>query len=358
MKVRQVLWIASSFWMVLIQAVWAGPQKDVGREMEREIGQRLSSPALVEARLNGWMAQAEVAEIIAIRIVEAEAGAQLVIETASGMAIAPTTSTVGNALVVDIPNAVLVLANGEDFQVASPAEGIAYISAAALNEQTVRIAITGAESAPQADISRTNDGLTISLTPVVAGAEDASEAASESNGEPSGVLAGDSAGEAPLRLVVTATRTEEDPTDVPRSVTIIPREQIEQQATVGRSLNDILGQLVPGFGPSSDRAFTENTLRGRTAAVLIDGVPQNTNARSFDRELRNIDPSAIERIEVVRGPSAIYGGDSTGGLINIITRQPTEDEFVFRSEIGVGAALGSLEGDSFGTYLQQYISAR
>ncbi|MGC1310556.1 MAG: TonB-dependent receptor [Phormidesmis sp.] len=350
MKVQQVFWLAGSFWMLWVQAAWAGSQREIGREVE----QQLSGLAPMEASLDGWMAQAEVAEITAIRIMEAEGGTQLVIETASGMAIAPTTSTVGNALVVDIPNAVLGLADGEDFQVASPTEGIAYISAAALNEQTVRIAITGAESAPQVDISRTNDGLTISLTPVMAGAEDASEAASEANGEPSGALAG----AAPLRLVVTATRTEEDPTDVPRSVTIIPREQIEQQATVGRSLNDILGQLVPGFGPSSDRAFTENTLRGRTAAVLIDGVPQNTNARSFDRELRNIDPSAIERIEVVRGSSAIYGGDSTGGLINIITRQPAEDEFVFRSEIGVGAALGSLEGDSFGTYLQQYISAR
>uniref|UniRef100_A0ACD5H2D4 TonB-dependent receptor plug domain-containing protein n=1 Tax=Desertifilum tharense IPPAS B-1220 TaxID=1781255 RepID=A0ACD5H2D4_9CYAN len=42
------------------------------------------------------------------------------------------------------------------------------------------------------------------------------------------------------------------------------------------------------------------SLRGRSAAILIDGVPLTSNY-GLDRELRTIDPDIIERIEIVRG---------------------------------------------------------
>ena len=64
--------------------------------------------------------------------------------------------------------------------------------------------------------------------------------------------------------------------------------------------------------------------------------------------MRRLDTSAVERIEVVRGPSAIYGDGGTGGVINIIIRQPSLEEATVNSEIGVSASLGKLEGDSFG----------
>ncbi|MFX7540979.1 TonB-dependent receptor plug domain-containing protein, partial [Acinetobacter baumannii] len=64
------------------------------------------------------------------------------------------------------------------------------------------------------------------------------------------------------------------------------------------------------------------TLRGRNLAVLIDGIPQSTTI-NVRRDLFNIDASAIERIEVLRGPTAIYGDGATGGVINI-TRAPGE----------------------------------
>jgi iron complex outermembrane receptor protein len=99
-------------------------------------------------------------------------------------------------------------------------------------------------------------------------------------------------------------------------------------------------------------------LRGRDVSVLIDGVPQTTNIQSFGREFRTIDPSAIERIEVVRGSTAIYGAQATGGVINIITRRPTEERLsCYVTEVGVSSALTNTE-DALGFNAQQTISGR
>ncbi|MBW0961556.1 TonB-dependent receptor plug domain-containing protein, partial [Escherichia coli] len=79
-------------------------------------------------------------------------------------------------------------------------------------------------------------------------------------------------------------------------------------------------KAVPGMSDSS-RTITEygQTLRGRSMLVMVDGVPLNTN-RDSSRNLANIDPALIERIEVIRGSSAIYGSGATGGIISITTR--------------------------------------
>ena len=87
---------------------------------------------------------------------------------------------------------------------------------------------------------------------------------------------------------------------MPRSVTVIDREQIQQQRQLTNNLPDILGQLVPGLGPPTLQNSTRNlSLRGRSALILIDGVPQNPNS-GFNTELNTIDPDVIDRIEIVR----------------------------------------------------------
>ncbi|MGD1857204.1 MAG: TonB-dependent receptor [Leptolyngbyaceae cyanobacterium] len=151
-----------------------------------------------------------------------------------------------------------------------------------------------------------------------------------------------------LRLVVTATRTEESVLDVPRAVTVIDREQIQQQRQLTNNLPDILGNLVPGLGPPTLQNSTRNlSLRGRTALILIDGVPQNSNS-GFNTELNTIDPDVIERIEIVRGPSAIYGDGATGGIINIITRSATDKPVAYDLGLSTSVGLSSVEDDSFG----------
>jgi len=62
---------------------------------------------------------------------------------------------------------------------------------------------------------------------------------------------------------VTPTRTEEREQDMPRSVTVIDREEIEQQSTLTNNLGNILGQTVPGFSPPAQKTSTrQQSLRG------------------------------------------------------------------------------------------------
>ncbi|MEM9809315.1 MAG: TonB-dependent receptor plug domain-containing protein, partial [Cyanobacteria bacterium P01_D01_bin.56] len=153
-----------------------------------------------------------------------------------------------------------------------------------------------------------------------------------------------------LRIVVTATRTEEEITNVPRSVRVIDREDLQQQLVLSNNLSDALGKLVPGFSPpplqSSTRGFT---LRGRTALVLIDGVPQNANGPGVD-EFDTIAPDSIERVEIVPGASAIYGDGATGGIVNIITRAPAEGEITYEADFGAIASLTNLDNDGSISY--------
>ena len=161
-----------------------------------------------------------------------------------------------------------------------------------------------------------------------------------------------------VEIVVTATRTSERVTNVPRSITVVNSEELRQQLGPSRDVGEALAKQVPGFAPPNQTNSTfGQTLRGRNLSVLIDGVPQTTNLRSFVRDFRNIDPSAIERIEVVRGSTAIYGAQATGGVINIITRRPTEERLSSVTEVGVSSALTNTE-DALGFNAQHTMSGR
>jgi len=124
-------------------------------------------------------------------------------------------------------------------------------------------------------------------------------------------------------VVVTAGRVQESIDEVPSSVTILNNAQIEKQATINNSISEILGFTVPGLGPSTNKATNSGqTLRGRSVLVLIDGIPQSTPLMNGNRDIRSIDPAVIERVEVIKGATSIYGNGSGGGIINYITKKP------------------------------------
>lgn len=156
------------------------------------------------------------------------------------------------------------------------------------------------------------------------------------------------------RIVVSATRRPEDVMKLPNAVTVLERDQIERLAQVSQGVGDLLAKAVPGLAtsPESQSSYSQ-TLRGRTLTVLIDGVPQSGALRQSSRDLVLIDPQMIERIEVLRGPTGVYGYGATGGLINIITRTPDEGSLSFTSELGLSVQADS--SDSVGTDLFQQV---
>ena len=131
-------------------------------------------------------------------------------------------------------------------------------------------------------------------------------------------------------LLVAASRTNHNVSDMAQTTWVIEQNEIEQQVQGGKELKEVLAQLIPGMDVSSQgRTNYGMNMRGRSMMVMVDGVRLNSS-RSDSRQLDSIDPFNITRIEVISGATSLYGGGSTGGLINIVTKkgQPeTEVEF-------------------------------
>ncbi|WP_267403806.1 MULTISPECIES: TonB-dependent receptor [unclassified Chryseobacterium] len=128
-------------------------------------------------------------------------------------------------------------------------------------------------------------------------------------------------------VILTASRKKENIKEIPSSVTIVGEKQVQAQLTVNSDITSILQYTVPSLATSSGQTSnTGQTLRGRQVLVLIDGIPQSTPLRNGARDLRVIDPTVIERIEVIKGASSIYGNGADGGIINYITRRNKSDK--------------------------------
>jgi outer membrane receptor protein involved in Fe transport len=145
-------------------------------------------------------------------------------------------------------------------------------------------------------------------------------------------------------ILVTATRTEQPAGALPGAVTVLQREEV--LASGARTADEVL-RRVPGFAlfrDTSSVAVSTPTLSvsfrglGGTSAsralVLVDGVPMNDPFGGWVHWPR-VPVQSIERVEVVRGGSVLWGNLATGGLINIVTRRPGSDR------LAVGASGGN-----------------
>ncbi len=154
-------------------------------------------------------------------------------------------------------------------------------------------------------------------------------------------------------IVVTATRSAQDPDRALARTSVITRAEIElaQAPDLLELLRQQAGVDVTRTGGPG--AQTSLFLRGSNSnhvLVLIDGVRvAAAGTGGFAWEL--IDPGLVERIEIVRGPRAArWGSDAIGGVIQIFTRQPEGQQlraaygrYRDRSlQLGVGGAEAGL----------------
>lgn len=129
-------------------------------------------------------------------------------------------------------------------------------------------------------------------------------------------------------VTVTAQKSEENVQKVPISVSVF--DDISMQDKSISSLDDI-AKYTPGLllFNASKKGLTVPSIRGIYAnitsfsspiSMYVDGVP-TLNGLGFEDALGD-----IERIEVLKGPQGtLYGKNSEAGVINIITRKPTND---------------------------------
>lgn len=129
--------------------------------------------------------------------------------------------------------------------------------------------------------------------------------------------------------VVTASGFEQNIAEAPASISVITREQLEEQSytSVIDAMKNVPGVYVTGGGNQQD--ITIRGMGSEYTLVLVDGRPisagrqTQTNGTSGGKQQLALPPLAmIERIEVIRGPmSSLYGSEAMGGVVNIITRK-------------------------------------
>lgn len=119
-----------------------------------------------------------------------------------------------------------------------------------------------------------------------------------------------------------ATKTDTPIERIPQSVSVVTQDSLEQRRP--QTLEQAIA-YVPGIVPSpwgADARFAQFLIRGfdvGTYGVFRDGLPQKVIGFSGF----NMDPYALERIDVLKGPNAVlYGETDPGGIVNAVTKRP------------------------------------
>lgn len=133
------------------------------------------------------------------------------------------------------------------------------------------------------------------------------------------------------KVVVTGTRSPKAVDKIPGAVTLVSKEEIKHTLLVTEDATAVLARTVPGYAESSQAMSNSGeTLRGRIALRLFDGVPQGSPLREGGRSATFTDMGIVERIEVINGPSASEGIGAAGGIINYLSTVPRKEGNEFR----------------------------
>ena len=138
-------------------------------------------------------------------------------------------------------------------------------------------------------------------------------------------------------VVVSASRIEQNTLEAPANVSVVNRDTIE--ATGAVRVGDALTAKVPSLYMRGSLGTSTRinggpilSLRGPGGVrVMLDGISLSDGNAGSLSSLMNINVSEIDRIEVVPGASsALYGSEAVGGVINVLTKMPTKEEYRLR----------------------------
>jgi outer membrane cobalamin receptor len=168
------------------------------------------------------------------------------------------------------------------------------------------------------------------------------------------VIAAEEAPDSIESVVVTATRSERSINEIPESVSVIRAEDIAD--TPAQALDDVLRYSASVDLPNATsyqlhptaNSLSMRGLGGIRALVLLDGVPINDPFFGYLQWSR-VPLELIDQVEIVRGGGAtLWGNYAMGGVINIRTKEPTDDQLQLE---GGGGNYGTYRANASGSYV-------
>ncbi|HUH42646.1 MAG TPA: TonB-dependent receptor [Sulfurimonas sp.] len=146
-----------------------------------------------------------------------------------------------------------------------------------------------------------------------------------------------------LEQITVATKSSKSIDGVAATVEVITQKEIQKMGA--ENLKDIIDRasglnITYGTFPNaSAKSKSSITIRGMSAngtLILLDGRRLAGEVQN-PYDLERIPASVVERVEIVKGPmSSLYGADAVGGVINIITKKPSDE-----MKIDAGARYGA-----------------
>jgi iron complex outermembrane recepter protein len=135
-----------------------------------------------------------------------------------------------------------------------------------------------------------------------------------------------------------ATKTDSPIMSTPGSIAVITREEMDVRRA--QSIRDLL-RYAPGiyFSNDTDFRFQNVSARGFAVETYLDGLRLQGGPFGAPR----VDPYLLERAEIITGPASIlYGAASPGGILNLVSKRPTENPF---GEVSVqGGSFDRIQG--------------
>lgn len=304
----------------------------------KEKTQTALNPVIKSSLIAQSTTQADLIKVTAVELYETDVGIEVVLKTANPQLLKPAkTTTVGNSVVTDIPNAVLELPKGNRFELVNPLAGIASVKVTNIDGSGVRVEITGQGAPPNAAAPRTQGEEFILGISTVGGTNAQTpqppsipqENNTQTTQQPTQSTEDDVielvvTGSAPTRYRIiessVGTRTDTPVINVPQSIQAVPEQVLEEQGvtSLGDALRNSAGVTTgrvaadaPSLTPVIRGFESENTLRNGLRDTTLGTLSEVTN---------------VERFEILKGPaSVLFGQGDLGGTVNVITKVPLND---------------------------------
>ncbi|HHP7231829.1 MAG TPA: TonB-dependent siderophore receptor [Xenococcaceae cyanobacterium] len=257
-----------------------------------------------------------VTQVTGVQVNQTEEGLELILEIVGEEKLVPLILPEGNNLVIDLLNATLALPTGDEFRESNPVPGIRKILLTQVDENSLRLTITGESQTPSAEVIPSGQNLVLNVTPEAVATEtpdEKIEVIATGEGEDNDYV---------VEEATTATRTDTPLKDIPQSIQVVPQQVIEDQQA--NRLEDVLRNVSgvsagDSFGDSVERFVIRGFAQDTT---LVNGFRQG----AFGQGLPSVE--RLERVEVLKGPASIlYGNLEPGGVVNLVTKKPLSEPF-------------------------------